>query len=162
MGGSEGSHSGGRGEVEDARAALDYLRGLPEVDPERVVLAGYSFGAAVALRAAGPGLCALVVVSLPTIAGPLAAPEFDGPSLFISGDCDEYSDPHDVSELAAAGGPGAEALIVPDADHFWSGAEDRLSDTVASSLERVSLHPRRPPAPCRRGQTNAAQTPRGC
>ena len=36
----------------DARAALDYLAGRPEVDPRRVVYLGESLGAAVALRLA--------------------------------------------------------------------------------------------------------------
>src|SRR6266540_978811 len=48
-GASEGRYDNGVGEQDDVRAALTYLRGLPEVDSARVALAGYSFGAAVAL-----------------------------------------------------------------------------------------------------------------
>ena len=46
---SEGEHAGGIGEVEDVRAALDWLESeftLP------IIFAGFSFGAAVGLRAA--------------------------------------------------------------------------------------------------------------
>lgn len=39
-------------EVEDTFAAADYLRGLPEIDPERVSLLGYSLGGMVAALAA--------------------------------------------------------------------------------------------------------------
>jgi uncharacterized protein len=38
--------------IEDMGAALDYLSGLPEVDPERLTLLGICFGASYALRAA--------------------------------------------------------------------------------------------------------------
>src|SRR5438093_13365536 len=50
-GGSEGSYDYGVGEQDDVGAALAYLRELPEVDGARVALAGYSFGAAIALQA---------------------------------------------------------------------------------------------------------------
>lgn len=38
-------------EVDDARAAVDFLCGHPEIDPRRIALAGSSFGAAVAIYA---------------------------------------------------------------------------------------------------------------
>jgi uncharacterized protein len=50
-GGNPGSPSED-GLTADARAALDYLAGRPEVDPRRVVYLGESLGAAVALRLA--------------------------------------------------------------------------------------------------------------
>ena len=40
-------------QVEDARNAFDYLAARPEVDPKRICLMGFSFGAAVAVYAAG-------------------------------------------------------------------------------------------------------------
>ncbi len=39
-------------QVEDARAAVTFLRSRPDIDPERVALVGSSFGAAVAVYAA--------------------------------------------------------------------------------------------------------------
>jgi hypothetical protein len=50
-GGNPG-HPTEAGLAADARAALDYLSGRPEVDPARVVYFGESLGAAVALRLA--------------------------------------------------------------------------------------------------------------
>jgi fermentation-respiration switch protein FrsA (DUF1100 family) len=50
-GGNPGSPSE-EGLAADARAALEYLAGRPEVDPRRVVYLGESLGAAVALRLA--------------------------------------------------------------------------------------------------------------
>ena len=50
-GNSEGRPSE-RGTYLDARAALEYLRSRPEVDPERIVYFGHSLGAAVAIELA--------------------------------------------------------------------------------------------------------------
>ena len=50
-GGNPG-HPTEEGLAADARAALGYLAGRPEVDPERVIYFGESLGAAVALRLA--------------------------------------------------------------------------------------------------------------
>src|SRR5438093_5275897 len=66
IGASEGRYDNGVGEQDDVRAALAYLRELPEVDSARVALAGYSFGAAVALQAADHQLSAFIAASLPT------------------------------------------------------------------------------------------------
>ena len=61
-GGSEGVHDNGVGEVDDALAALRLLATSDGVDASRLGLAGYSFGAGVALRAAlGSSLCPLPV-----------------------------------------------------------------------------------------------------
>jgi len=53
------------GEVDDARAALDWLRRHPAVDPDRVVLLGLSMGGAVAAAVAGidPNVAGLILWS---------------------------------------------------------------------------------------------------
>src|SRR5499433_3302755 len=48
---SQGVHDDGRGEVEDVRAALDWLEAEYRVP---IIFAGFSFGAAVGLRAGCP------------------------------------------------------------------------------------------------------------
>src|SRR6202041_283259 len=69
---SEGEHDHGRGEVEDVRTALDWLDAefhLP------LLFAGFSFGAAVGLRAACPDarVKALIGVGVPAIPVPADA-----------------------------------------------------------------------------------------
>src|ERR1700720_4593000 len=49
VGGSEGEHDGGRGEAEDAAAAMAFLLSQPGVRKTGAVMAGYSFGAMVAV-----------------------------------------------------------------------------------------------------------------
>ena len=78
FGRSSGSPSE-RGLVQDAQAALDYVRGRSELDPGRVVLFGRSLGGAVAAAlAAGPGEGKVKAVvlentfsSIPAMAGQL-------------------------------------------------------------------------------------------
>ena len=124
----------GVGEQEDVRAALTYLRELPEADSERIALAGYSFGAGVAVHVASdPDLRALVAVSLPTTM-PLEGVTIACPALFVSGDEDEYSDADDLTEFVRGLGPQAELRLLPGLGHFWFGVERDLKEIVAPFL----------------------------
>jgi alpha/beta superfamily hydrolase len=137
MGNSEGRYDNGIGEQHDVRAALAYLRDLPEADSQRIALAGYSFGAGVAVRAADADLRALVAVSLPTMM-PLDGVTIACPALFISGDEDEYSDADDLTDFVRSLGSSAEHKLLPGLGHFWFGVERDLRDIVAPFL-RVHL-----------------------
>src|SRR5215467_7897457 len=52
VGGSQGAHSGGSGEVDDAVAAVHFLASELALAPRTIALAGYSFGAMMAMKAA--------------------------------------------------------------------------------------------------------------
>ncbi|MPZ24584.1 MAG: hypothetical protein GEU28_13855 [Dehalococcoidia bacterium] len=69
VGASQGNHDGRIGERSDARRALDWLGNHESVDPERLAIAGYSFGAIVA---SSPLESARVVVAVspPALANP--------------------------------------------------------------------------------------------
>ena len=132
--GSQGSYDSGEGEAEDIAVALSYVCSQPGVDPARLGLCGYSFGAGVALRAAtgNAGLKALALVSLPLegLEGD-AIQGFDGPKLLVSGDADPYSYAGELEGLLR-GVPGvAEWEGVSGADHFWGGYEGVLSSRIA-------------------------------
>ncbi len=136
VGSSEGSFGQGIAEQDDVAAALAYLRDLPEIDSQRIALAGYSFGAAVALRAAAGGLRGLIAISTPTVSGPLPQVEGVCPLLLISGDRDEYSDPKELARWAETIGPQARLVILPGVDHFWWGSADRLEEAVSNFLAK--------------------------
>lgn len=122
---SEGEHANGRGEIDDARAALDWLGAefhLP------IVFCGFSFGAATGLRAACPDERVVAVISLGT---PVAA---DGrtysfrflancakPKLFISGSRDQYSPENILREVVETAPEPKKLVLVPEADHFFEG-----------------------------------------
>lgn len=134
VGASEGAHTRGTGEVEDARAALDYLRVLPEIDSARLALAGYSFGAVMALlAAAGEDVRALLAVSLPTIE-PLPKSGPSCPARFVSGDEDEYADVEELKAFVLTLGPEADLKLIPGLGHFWFGVERDLQNIVEPFL----------------------------
>ena len=136
VGASEGSYDGGGGEQKDVAAALAHLRGVTDVDSSRVGLAGYSFGAAMALMAVDEDVKALITVSTPTSMGTIAAPSVECPILFVAGDSDEYSDPAALEKLAAESAGEAEVVIVPGVDHFWFGGDQQLRAAVSAFIER--------------------------
>ena len=134
-GNSEGRYDNGIGEQDDVRAAVAYLRELPEVDSERIALAGYSFGAGVAVRVASdPNLRAFIGVSLPTMM-PLDGVTLGCPALFVSGDEDEYSHADDLTEFVRSLSAQAELRLLPGLGHFWFGVERELKEIVAPFLK---------------------------
>ena len=143
VGGSGGSYGGGFGERQDARATLDFLAGLAEVDGGRLGLAGYSFGALVALSAADERVRALAAVSPP--AGGLDPASFRPgiQTLLVSGDRDDISPALRLPEMAASLGPPCEIRSVAGADHSWWGYEETLARAVLEFFRAQLVAPER-------------------
>lgn len=135
-GSSEGKYDNGIGEQDDVRAALAYLRDLAQTDGQRVALAGYSFGAAVAVRAAASeaDLRAFIGVSIPTLM-PLEGVELACPALFVSGDEDEYADARELLSFVRNLGPDAQLTLLPGLGHFWFGVEHELKKILTPFLK---------------------------
>lgn len=136
VGQSEGAYDGGNAEADDVRAALAWLGDQPEINGDRIALAGYSFGAMVALRAADnrEDLAALVSVSTPTVAGSKVEIQLAVPALFITGDLDQYCDHKMLLEYKDDFGPDVRVEVVPGVDHFWWGSDERLIAIVSEFL----------------------------
>ena len=138
VGGSEGAYDGGPGEMADTRAVLDFLH---RSGTRSVVGIGFSFGAAIGLRAmlAPPAPLALVALGLP-LRGEwnldfLARPH--PPRLFVQGEDDAFG-PAAALESFAASLPGAvEIRLVPGADHLFTGQEDAAVAGVVGYLSRL-------------------------
>jgi alpha/beta superfamily hydrolase len=145
VGGSGGSHGGGIGERMDARAALDFLTGLPEIDAGRLGLAGYSFGAMVALGATDERVRTLVAVSPPAVGIDAGSFRTGVPTLLVSGDRDDIAPVAGLPELAASVGPACETMSIEGADHFWWGHEEALAAAVVGFLQARLFEPGRPP-----------------
>lgn len=157
VGRSGGEHDNGRGEQADVAGALDWLLAQPGVDPCRVSLAGYSFGAWVGLAyaqndtrvtaAAAVGLVAwhysssfyrtnarldLGVESWQYDAQFLHS--FARPKLFITGEHDPLSPPDELQRLME-GIPGPSQLhVLAGADHSLRGHERQVGTLVADFL----------------------------
>lgn len=141
VGGSEGSFDNGVGEQRDVHGALEYVRGLPEIDASRIAVAGYSFGALVVLRYANgrEDLSAVVSVSNPTQRGPRVELSMRVPTLFVTGDRDEYCDGALLTEYREQIGDDVTVTVLPGVDHFWRGSDDRLIETVSAFLRNHLL-----------------------
>jgi len=132
---SEGHFADGVGEQEDVRAALEFLSTQAVVDPSRIGLAGYSFGAKIALPVAleQEKIRALALVS-PFVQdeewNQLRNAAF--PKLLISGGDDDFISPHKLQRLSSTmPADNLECEIVPGADHFWSGHENTIASKIS-------------------------------
>ncbi|HLX38654.1 MAG TPA: alpha/beta fold hydrolase, partial [Candidatus Binataceae bacterium] len=90
VGESDGEHSAGVGETDDAKAALRFLLAQPGIAKDHAVMSGYSFGAAVAMRAGAQmdEVDAIAMVALPVGMGDFSAPTSNKRIVLISGDRD--------------------------------------------------------------------------
>jgi alpha/beta superfamily hydrolase len=141
VGASEGEHDGGRGELDDAVAAMTYLRSQPGVAKSGVrngaVMAGYSFGAMVAVGAGyeHADVSQIVAVALPLSLTEARVPAgASKPLLLVSGDHDSYSPVAGLTALREKIGKSARLEIIKGADHFFGGSEAELSRVIAASL----------------------------
>ncbi len=132
--GSEGRHDEGRGELGDALAALEWLR--DEYPEGPIWLAGFSFGAAIAIRAAASSEVDGLISVAPAVDrfGEGLRRQPVCPWLVIQGDEDELVDVDETIEWMNGLEPGPELLIVEGAEHFFHG---RLGDLRAAVTEFV-------------------------
>jgi len=122
---SEGTHDEGRGEVEDTKTALRWLKERFHLP---VVVAGFSFGAATGLRAACPDaqVDALIALGMPVRVddrsyGYKFLSECNKPKLFVSGGHDQFGPRHELEQLVARVAEPKKRVIIEGADHFFSG-----------------------------------------
>jgi alpha/beta superfamily hydrolase len=138
VGRSTGQYGEGIGEQEDAQAALAWLRAQPGIDADRLVLAGYSFGARVTLAVASADarVRGFIVVAPPMLRGAWPSLESTrGPKIFLCGDRDSYV-PLDTLTDVVKNVPEPKYLVVlPDADHFFVGQERILAQHAVKLLQ---------------------------
>ena len=137
VGASEGEHDGGRGEADDAAAAMAFLLAQPGVRKNGAVMAGYSFGAMVALAAGyeHPEISRMVAVALPLSMTEARMPAgASKPLLLVSGDHDSYSPVAGLTKLQEKIGKAARLEIIKGADHFFGGSEAELSRVIEAAL----------------------------
>jgi alpha/beta superfamily hydrolase len=131
---SEGSYDEGNGELQDALAAARWLQqqrpGLP------LWFGGFSFGAAIAIRAALEMPAAGIVSIAPAITriGGSLREQPNVPWLLIQGDNDELVDVDETIAWVNTLEPGPELRIFPDTDHFFHGKLVPLRRAVETFL----------------------------
>ena len=127
---SDGRFDNGIGELEDALAALHWLS---ERHPDLPIwLAGFSFGAAMAVKAAAAepvdGLVAVAPAISRFASGLDAQPQC--PWLIVQGDEDELVDLEETVDWVNSLEPGPELLIINGGEHFFHGRLGELRDAV--------------------------------
>lgn len=139
VGASAGTHDDGRGEVDDALAAV--AAGRQRWPDAALWLAGFSFGGVVALRAsvrAEAGGVARLVTVAPALGKAFADPAdiaMPGcPWMIVQGDQDEIIDGALVIDWARRIEPAAQLALMPGAGHFFHGRLTDLQDVIEPFL----------------------------
>jgi alpha/beta superfamily hydrolase len=126
---SQGTYADGEGELEDARVALDYLRGRYPALPFTV--AGFSFGSRIALRL-GCGIARRVIaVGFPAAYRDKASLDTcTTPRIFIQSTHDQFGSVEQIESIVAALPEPKELRLVEAEDHFFAGALEALEAAV--------------------------------
>lgn len=138
VGGSQGSYGEGVGELEDVRGAIDFL--VQAGDSEELYLVGYSFGALVGLRVATADKRLQGWVGIAPPVGIYDLSFLEGcprPKLLVAGDRDPFCPVPALENLFAQLSEPKTLALIPGADHFLVGDEDRLALEVKSFLSSV-------------------------
>jgi alpha/beta superfamily hydrolase len=133
-GGSQGSFGGGKGEQEDVAAAIGWIVTQPGVDAKKLGLAGYSFGAAVALpvACADDRVRALALISLPPGAEQISQLKSCAkPKLLICGTNDMVVPLEQAQLMSREAAEPKQFELISGADHVWWGYEEKLANKVA-------------------------------
>jgi len=139
---SEGSHDG-VAENADVVAAIDWLDREFQLP---IVLAGFSFGAAMALHASvksrwdGKSIHALAALGLPLVA---EFPQYQYPfldslrmrKLFLSGERDQFAPATEMTRVVASAAEPRRLIFVPGADHFFTDQLEPMQDALAGWLK---------------------------
>jgi len=131
---SEGNFGGGIAEAEDVKAAISFAASREGVDPKRIGIAAYSFGAIVSFSATIPEeVQAVAAISPPLAMAPLEGlKSYCGPKLLVSGGGDNFTPEQAFAGFCQGLPAPKEYEVTPGADHFWWGYEEQLGQRVAS------------------------------
>lgn len=139
VGSSAGSFDAGKGEVDDALAAV--AAGRRRWSRAQLWLAGFSFGGIIALRAAmhaDAGSVAKLVTVAPALGRDFSDPrDIEVPAcpwLIVQGDADEVIDGALVIDWAGRIAPAPRLAVLPGVGHFFHGKLADLQQAVQAFL----------------------------
>jgi len=149
---SQGEHDRGSGEVDDVGTALDWLDAEYHLP---MVFAGFSFGAAIGLRAAYADSRVRAVIGIGTPVVPVAAGTEEArvytfdymrgcakPKLFVSGARDQFGPRAKLEALVASLPEPKKLVLIEGADHFFEGRLRELREAIEEWVkEAVSSQP---------------------
>ena len=132
---SQGKHNHGAGETDDIRTAFDWLDRefhLP------LIFAGFSFGAAIGLRAACPDDRVKAVIGLGVPLNPVDERSYDmdflqschKPKLFVSGSRDQFGARARLEAFVNSLPEPKKLVIIESADHFFEGRLREMREVI--------------------------------
>ncbi|MFC1928535.1 alpha/beta hydrolase [Chloroflexota bacterium] len=133
VGRSRGDFGGGIAEQEDVRTALAFILSTPHIDSKGIGLAGYSFGAMVALPVAlqDERINHLALVSPPlSDSGWEQLKGYSKSKFLIVGDADSFISPEHFRQHVKDMPDAKQYRMVSGADHFWRGYEGEVAQKV--------------------------------
>jgi uncharacterized protein len=135
VGASAGTHDGGPREVQDALAVVRY--GRQRWPQAQLWLAGFSFGAAVAVGASLEAAPAGLVAVAPAVDRvDIGAVTPAGRWLVLLGDADEVVAPQRMLEWARGLDPAPTLQVLPGAGHFFHGRLPEVRERVTAFLNQ--------------------------
>jgi alpha/beta superfamily hydrolase len=134
---SDGQFDEGIGELDDALAAINWMQ--QEQQDKPLWLAGFSFGAAISVRAALDSDVSGLISVAPAVsrfaAGLTRQPQC--PWLVIQGDEDELVEIDETIDWFNSLEPGPELLVMEGAEHFFHGRLADLREAVAGFVNEA-------------------------
>jgi uncharacterized protein len=135
VGQSAGTWDDGRGEMDDYRAAVDFMAGLyPECE---LWAAGFSFGSYIAMTSAATDdrICAMLGIAPPVDRYEYASVKLSGkPKFIIHGESDELISLKAVREFYAHLQESKEMVEIDRANHLFDGQTSEVGDAIEELL----------------------------
>jgi hypothetical protein len=144
---SQGEHGNGTGEVDDVRVALEWLDAefhLP------LIFSGFSFGAAVGLRAACADLRVQRAIGVGVPVVPVSSGDEEPrlytyeflqdchkPKLFVSGARDQFGPRAKLEALVATVPEPKKLVVIEGADHFFEGRLRELREAIEAWVKNA-------------------------
>jgi uncharacterized protein len=144
---SHGEHDQGVGELDDVHAALDWIDSEYHLP---LLFAGFSFGAAVGLRASADDKRVKALIGVGTPVAPVAADKEEPrvysfeflrdctkPKLFVSGARDHFGPREKLEALVASVPEPKKLVVIEGADHFFEGRLRELRDAIEAWVKEA-------------------------
>jgi alpha/beta superfamily hydrolase len=135
VGASDGQYAEGIGETDDTLAVCEWMRSRHK--GAGLLLAGFSFGAMVACRAALVARPAYLITVAPPVARTrklLEGQRPEVPWLIVQGEADGVVPSQEVAAWVEELGAGPELVVLPGVDHFFHGNLTLLRQTLVARL----------------------------
>lgn len=141
---SQGAYDG-HAESEDVQSALAWLQSEFQ---RPIVVAGFSFGSVMALKACCVDKPAADIRALALLGLPIRVESRPGareisynflsnctvPKLFLSGDNDQFAPAHDLRKVAASAPEPKHLVLIQGADHFFTGQIEPMQQALSRWL----------------------------